>query len=159
MKKTHFVLEKDNRKDKRSPPASDANVRKCMQGNKGKNTLPELVFRKILRKNGIRGYRLHWKIQGNPDIVFVRKKICIFIHGCFWHRCPLCNLSLPRKNVNYWKNKFEKNIARDFYNLKSLNTNGWKTLIVWECQLKKYPDKIADMTVNFIHLNSSNKIG
>lgn len=156
MRKNNFLFRSiDNRKDKRSPPATNFHVRKSMQGNKGKNTFPELLLRSFLRRHGITGYRLHWKIPGNPDIVFVGKKICIFIHGCFWHRCPFCKLPIPRKNTIYWANKFEKNLSRDQAHIRILTESGWKTKIVWECELKKSPDSVARRVVNFIRTNSS----
>jgi DNA mismatch endonuclease (patch repair protein) len=131
------MIEEHKKRDKRSPPASSESVKKCMQGNKNRNTSPELLLRKKLFSAGIRGYRLHWKIQGNPDVAFVGKKICIFIHGCFWHRCPHCNLPIPKINTSFWLKKFERNLNRDKRNLKLLSDLGWKPIIIWECQLKK----------------------
>ncbi len=125
------------KRDKRSPLASSESVKRSMQGNKNRNTSPELKLRKMLFSFGIRGYRLHWKIQGNPDVTFIRKKICIFIHGCFWHRCPCCDLPIPKKNTAFWIKKFDRNVSRDKQNIKSLHDLGWTTIVIWECQLKK----------------------
>ena len=71
-------------RDKRSPISTSAIVSKVMRANKAKNTGPEIMFRKLLTENGIRGYRLHWKLPGRPDVVFVKKKLAIFINGCYF---------------------------------------------------------------------------
>lgn len=86
---------------------------RCMQHNKRKDTSPELVVREALRKSGHPGYRLQWPVPGRPDIAYPGKKVAIFINGCFWHRCPLCNPSVPVTNVEFWSEKFSKNVARD----------------------------------------------
>lgn len=59
------------------------------------------------------------------------------IHGCFWHRCPTCNLSVPKKNTEYWVAKFARNVERDERNLAELEAQGWKVLVLWEHQLRK----------------------
>ena len=125
-------------RDKRSPkPLSEA-TSKVMSANRAKDTKPEILFRKVLWANGIRGYRLNWrKAPGRPDIAFPGKKIAIFINGCYWHRCPKCELPLPKTNTNFWKEKFDRNILRDFQKNKELINFGWNVLIFWECDIKK----------------------
>lgn len=109
-----------------------------MRSNKGKNTKPEIVFRKALWADGIRGYRLHWnKAPGKPDIAFPKRKIAIFINGCYWHRCPKCKLQLPKHNRDFWKTKFERNKERDSEKLLALAQDNWRVLVIWECELKK----------------------
>ncbi len=104
----------------------------------GKNTNPEVRFRKALWHSGIRGYRLHWKkAPGNPDIAFPGRKVAIFIHGCYWHRCPHCNPSTPKSNRAFWEEKFRKNVERDKKKRAALEADGWSVLTVWECQIKK----------------------
>lgn len=113
-------------------------TRKSMQGNKRRDTKPEIMVRRMLREMGFPGYRLDWKkVPGHPDIVFVGRKLAIEIRGCFWHRCPVCNLSVPKKNVDYWEAKFARNRERDARNLVALEEMGWKVLVLWEHQLKK----------------------
>jgi len=125
-------------RDKRSPKPKNETVSRVMSANKAKNTLPEVIFRKKLWNAGMRGYRLNYKkIPGRPDIVFVSKKMAIFIHGCFWHRCPYCNLSNPKNNITFWKTKFEKNKQRDKKKTRELKHLGWIVLTIWECQIKK----------------------
>lgn len=144
----------DRRKDKRAPLASCQAVEMSMRGNRGKNTSPELLLRKKLFYFGIRGYRLHWKLPGKPDITFVRKKICIFIHGCFWHRCPHCDLSPPKTNTEYWSEKFRRNRERDLKNVSLLKNEGWNVVIVWECKLKKQTAKALDKILAFLQSTS-----
>lgn len=109
-----------------------------MSANVGKNTMPEIVFRKSLWGIGLRGYRVHpARLPGRPDIAFPQKKLSIFINGCFWHRCPRCKLPLPKTNKKFWKTKFEKNIIRDKEKIRSLKKDGWKVLTIWECELNK----------------------
>lgn len=121
-----------------SPTATSQSVSKAMKGNKPKDTNPELVARKFLRDAGFRGYRLNYKgISGRPDICFVGKKIAIFVHGCFWHRCTKCAKPLPKTNIEFWKRKFELNVLRDQKKIESLENMGWNVFVVWECQLKK----------------------
>ena len=129
-------------RDKRSPTPLNETVSKYMRSNKSKNTKPELLFRKALWENGIRGYRLHWKkAPGKPDIAFPGRKIAIFLNGCFWHRCPNCNLGLPKNNADFWKAKFDRNVERDAQKIAALENENWKVIVIWECELKKSLEK------------------
>ena len=121
-----------------------------MSSNKAKNTKPELKLRKALYADGIRGYRLNWKkVPGRPDIAFPGRKISIFINGCYWHRCPYCELSLPKTNTEFWKEKFKKNIKRDKKKKKELLDHGWIVLVFWECKIKtNIKDCINKIKVN-----------
>lgn len=121
-----------------SPKATSQHVSKVMKSNKAKDTKPELVLRKALWSAGVRGYRLNWKkIPGRPDITFPGKKIAVFVNGCFWHRCPICDLPLPKSNIEFWKNKFTRNVERDKLKTQRLEDMGWTVLTIWECQIKK----------------------
>lgn len=129
-------------RDGRAPIPKNENISKVMSANKAKNTKPEILFRKALWYAGIKGYRLNWKkVPGRPDIAFPGKKIAIFIHGCYWHRCPYCNPSFPKSNVEFWDEKFKKNVARDKKKTKELKLQGWKVIVIWECELKNNPGK------------------
>ncbi|MEC4272776.1 very short patch repair endonuclease [Adlercreutzia sp. R25] len=115
-----------------------AATHKSMQGNKRRDTKPEMLVRRMLREMGYTGYRCDWKkAPGRPDVAFVGRKKAIFVMGCFWHRCPACNLSVPKKNVEYWEKKFARNIERDERNRAALEEAGWDVLMLWEHQLKK----------------------
>ena len=102
---------------------------------RGKNTIPEKRVRSLLHRMGYR-FRLHRKdLPGNPDIVFVSRRIALFVHGCFWHRhrgCKLC--TTPTNNRKFWVRKLEGNAARDKKARRALRTVGWKSFIIWECQ-------------------------
>jgi len=143
-------LKKTYIRDKRSPVPLNANVSRVMSSNKAKNTKPELRLRKALYADGVRGYRLNWKkVPGKPDIAFPGRKISIFINGCYWHRCPHCELPLPKTNTEFWKEKFDKNIKRDKKKEKELLDLGWTVLVFWECKIKtNIKDCINKIKVN-----------
>ena len=109
-----------------------------MRKVKAQNTSPEVAVRKLLRAAGKTGYRLHRRdLPGKPDIVFTGRKLAIFVHGCFWHGHD-CERGgrVPKSNREYWVNKIARNKARDGVDLDQLEKNGWKVLIVWECEIK-----------------------
>lgn len=106
---------------------------------KGKNTKPELLVRSLVHQLGFR-FRLHAKdLPGHPDMVFRKRRKVIFIHGCFWHRHddPACTLSrLPKSRLNFWLPKLEANQRRDASITDQLDVLGWRSLVIWECQLR-----------------------
>lgn len=125
-------------RDSRSPVPKDSNVSEVMRANMARNTKPELILRKALWHAGHRGYRLHWKgVPGKPDIAYPGQKVAIFVNGCYWHRCPKCNYSLPKHNRDFWKEKFKKNVERDKRKSAALKALHWSVLTVWECEIKK----------------------
>ena len=100
-----------------------------------------MELRKALRDIGIRGYRVNCKgVPGRPDIAFINKRLAIFINGCFWHRCPDCNLPIPKSNKEFWKKKFESNIDRDQRKERDLEKMGWRVLTIWECEIRENVD-------------------
>jgi len=106
---------------------------------KSKNTKPEILLRKLLWANGLR-YRIHYKLSGSPDIVFVSNRLAVFVDGCFWHKCPKCYVE-PKSNTAFWKEKARKNRERDKRNERALKKSGWGVLRVWEHEIKKNPSK------------------
>jgi DNA mismatch endonuclease (patch repair protein) len=101
-----------------------------------KNTGPEISVRKTLHRLGYR-YRLHKKtLPGSPDIAFPKKKKVVFVHGCFWHGHNCKYGRLPKSKTAYWNVKIEVNKERDHRNILKLKDLGWKSMIVWQCQLK-----------------------
>lgn len=102
---------------------------------RGKDTSPEKRVRSELHRMGYR-FRLHYKdLPGNPDIVFVSRRIALFVHGCFWHRHRGCkNCTTPTNNRKFWLDKLEGNASRDKRSRDALHKLGWRTIIVWECQ-------------------------
>lgn len=120
------------------PAASSVATRHVMQANKSKNTKPELLVRSDLRRRGLTGYRIQYKrAPGRPDVAFPGRRVAIFVHGCFWHRCPYCHPSNPKSNVAFWQAKFARNRQRDERDTRELVERGWTVVIVWECRLKK----------------------
>jgi DNA mismatch endonuclease, patch repair protein len=109
----------------------------CMSRIRSKNTRPEIAVRNILRGLKQR-YRTHvGKLPGNPDIVIPKKRVVIFINGCFWHQHKGCKRkAMPKVNLQYWKNKLKNNVQRQKYDIKALRKDGWKVAIVWECEAK-----------------------
>lgn len=103
----------------------------------GKDTSPEVSVRKYLFSKGFR-YRKNVKqLPGKPDIVLPKYKTVLFIHGCFWHGHASCKKSnLPVTNAEFWKNKIDANIERDKSNIDKLRKEGWKVLIIWQCEIK-----------------------
>lgn len=136
--------------DHRNPSPTNDTVSKVMKANKGRDTGPELSLRKALRDAGWPGYRVNWKVPGRPDIAYPGRKVAIFVNGCFWHRCPICDLPLPKSNVEFWKTKFEKNVERDRRKSIELNEMGWTVITVWECQIKKDVHSIVDTIVQVL---------
>ncbi len=108
---------------------------------KGKDTLPEIQLRRLLREAGIRGYRIHYDLPGKPDVVFIKKKIAIFIDGCFWHKCPL-HFKEPETRKEFWLKKIQENVKRDEIINKTLVEDGWKLIRIWEHELKENPEEI-----------------
>ena len=131
MKRTYL-------RDGRAPIPKSEITSQVMSSIRAKNTKPEITLRKALWKNGLSGYRLHWKkVAGKPDIAYPKRKIAIFVNGCFWHRCPYCNPSFPKTHIRFWKQKFKKNAERDLRKTQELQSLGWKVLIIWECQINE----------------------
>lgn len=130
--------------DPRNPAPSSEAVRRSMQGNKGKDTGPELLLRKALWAAGVRGYRLHRRIEGvRPDLVFGKAKVAVFVHGCFWHRCPHCKPVLPKRNREFWRAKFSANQLRDRVKAARLRSAGWSVNVLWECRISQAPEIAA----------------
>lgn len=112
-----------------------------MRSVHSKNTGPELMVRRMLHGIGYR-YRLHRKsLPGSPDLVFPSRRKVIFVHGCFWHGHDCRYGQLPKSRLGYWKAKIEQNRRRDARNRSELKKMGWKSIVVWQCQLKN-PDKL-----------------
>ena len=95
-------------------------------------------MRALLRELGFPGYRLQWKkAPGHPDIAYPGRKIAIFVHGCFWHHHEGCHYAtMPASNTEFWQAKFERNRQRDERVTAQLEAEGWKVIVIWECELK-----------------------
>jgi DNA mismatch endonuclease (patch repair protein) len=110
---------------------------RTMRAVKSKDTKPEIAVRKIVHALGFR-FRLHrTDLPGSPDLVLPSKRKAIFVHGCFWHGHTCARGSRkPRANADYWAVKIRRNIERDARVRAGLKNLGWKTLVIWECELK-----------------------
>src|ERR1044071_3947649 len=108
-----------------------------MSRNRSRDTRTGMVRRSLVHQMGFR-YRLHKKdLPGKPDLVLVRHRKIIDVHGCFFHmhNCRYGKV-VPATNAEFWRNKRESNVNRDRRNLKLLKKAGWDVLIVWECQTR-----------------------
>jgi DNA mismatch endonuclease, patch repair protein len=108
-----------------------------MRAVKSRDTSPELAVRALLRPIAP-GYRLHRSdLPGKPDVVYISRKLAIFVHGCFWHGhdCQRGARS-PKTNATYWEAKIARNRARDQKTLAAYAGMGWRTFVIYECELK-----------------------
>ena len=119
------------------PPAKRSAV---MAQVKGRDTQPELKVRRLLWALGAR-YRLHRRdLPGSPDIVLPGRRLAVFVHGCFWHGHDCARgARVPKTNRDYWTAKVARNRARDAVSLARLAELGWRTEVIWECELKDQP--------------------
>ncbi|MHC8509878.1 MAG: very short patch repair endonuclease [Rhodospirillales bacterium] len=108
-----------------------------MRAIKSSNTGPERAVRALLSGMG-RRYRLQRRdLPGSPDIAFIGRRCAVFVHGCFWHghKCARGG-RVPKTNRAYWVQKITRNRERDAQARRRLRALGWRSLIIWECQLK-----------------------
>ena len=119
--------------DNLSPERRSANMAQI----RSQNTSPELILRKLIHALGYR-FRLHRNdLPGKPDLVFPSRKKVIFVHGCFWHQHTECREGrVPGSRREYWGPKLRRNRERDALAQSSLKLQGWRYLVVWECELK-----------------------
>ncbi|MDM8542513.1 very short patch repair endonuclease [Desulfococcaceae bacterium HSG9] len=122
----------------------------CMAQVKGTDTKPEIILRKALWKKGFR-YRLHYKLPGRPDFVFVKQRVAIFVDGCFWHGCPI-HYSAPQTREQFWKEKLKKNVLRDLAVNDDLKSEQWRVQRVWQHDLKEL-DKVVNKLVKILNSN------
>lgn len=121
-----------------------------MAAVKGKDTKPEMIVRKYLFSQGLRFRVQVRKLPGNPDIVLPKYKTVIFVNGCFWHGHEGCKyFRLPKSNVEFWKEKIERNIERDRESMRALLDLGWKVIRAWECELRNKANR--EETLNKIY--------
>jgi len=107
---------------------------------KRSDTRPEKIVRSLLHKLGYR-FRIQLKgVPGRPDVAFVKRRVAIMVHGCFWHAhgCPSANL--PKTRAEFWEAKFKANKERDLRLQAAAEAAGWRCLVIWECETK---DKAA----------------
>lgn len=105
---------------------------------RGKDTKPEEIVRKYLFSQGFRYRKNVASLPGKPDIVLPKYRACIFVNGCFWHGHEGCKYFVwPKSNAEFWREKIWANKLRDKNQCESLQKDGWRVHIIWECELKK----------------------
>lgn len=129
-----------------------------MAAIKGKDTKPEMIVRKYLFSRGLRFRVQVRKLPGKPDIVLPKYKTAIFVNGCFWHGHEGCKyFRLPKSNVEFWKEKIERNLERDKESMQALFDLGWKVIRVWECELRNKANR--EDTLNKIYTSITSPDG
>jgi DNA mismatch endonuclease (patch repair protein) len=118
----------------KAPPATSPAVRRSMQGNRGRDTAPEVALRSAMHRLGLR-FRKHVRplpaMNATADAVFPRERVAVFLDGCFWHSCP-AHRSEPKANRPYWAAKLARNRERDRQMTAALEDAGWLVLRFWE---------------------------
>lgn len=120
---------------------------------RSRDTRPEMIVRSIVHRMGYR-YSLHKKsLPGKPDLVLVRHRKIIDVHGCFFHMhdCKYGKV-VPSANAEFWRTKRLSNVNRDRRNLNKLRRDGWRVITVWECQTKD-PILLTKRLVKFLRLS------
>jgi DNA mismatch endonuclease, patch repair protein len=116
-----------------------------MAAVKGRDTMPELALRALLRAAGLTGYRLHCRhLPGRPDVVYTRWKVAVFVDGAFWHGHP--SRINPDRLSEQWLAKIEGNRQRDQQVNADLAALGWMVVRIWDFEL----NQTADQCVNRI---------
>ncbi|MBE3124918.1 MAG: DNA mismatch endonuclease Vsr [Acidobacteria bacterium] len=130
------------------PPQKRSQI---MSSIRGYDTQPELSVRSLVHRMGYRFRIRQGQLPGDPDIVLPRHRKVIFIHGCFWHSHKKCKRSKrPSTNETFWNQKLDKNIDRDKRQQGELRKLGWKTLVVWQCQIR-IPAKLEEKIKRFMN--------
>lgn len=117
-----------------SDPPVAAATRRTMQGNRGRDTRPELALRSLLHREGMRfrvDYPLPFDRRRRADIVFTRVDLYVFVDGCFWHGCPT-HFVMPKTRREFWAAKIEANRSRDHDTDQRLRETGSVVVRVWE---------------------------
>ena len=125
---------------------------RCMARIRSKGMKPEMKIRSMVHALGYR-FRLHRRsLPGAPDLVLPRHHAVIFVNGCFWHwhPDPACTIAgLPKSNLEYWGAKLTRTRARDQEHTMALQTDGWRVLTIWECELRN-PSVVLDRIHEFL---------
>jgi DNA mismatch endonuclease, patch repair protein len=121
-------------------PAKSAMMSKVRRAG----TAPELVVRELVADLGVIVRTNCAELPGSPDLCSLRRKVALFVHGCFWHRHPRCSRSsTPRTNVQFWEKKFERNVARDRAANRALRRMGFLIVVIWGCETRD-PERLRE---------------
>lgn len=122
------------------------------------NISTELKIAGILRSAHIRGWRRHLPLPGRPDFTFREQRVCIFVHGCFWHDCPRCR-KRSKTRPEYWAEKIDVNRKRDQRVSRELRRRDYKVIVIWECTLRrKHPERAISRLLRLLNRSGVNKI-
>jgi DNA mismatch endonuclease (patch repair protein) len=115
-------------------PPTDAATSARMSRQRRAHTAPELALRRELHRRGLRYFVDRAPIRGQrrrADVVFPRRRIAVYVDGCFWHRCP-DHATDPKNNAAWWAEKLAGNVARDRATDAALREAGWQVVRIWE---------------------------
>jgi DNA mismatch endonuclease (patch repair protein) len=116
---------------------TDAKRSANMRAVRCSNTRPEKIARSAAHSLGLRFRLFRTDLPGRPDLTFPRWRTVLFVNGCFWHQHEGCPKSrLPRTNTDFWQSKLSRNALRDEANFANLSSQGWRVLILWECEIR-----------------------
>lgn len=119
------------------PPASDAETLRRMTQQRQADTRPELAVRSLLHRLGYRFRKSNRDLPGSPDAASRSRRWAVFVHGCFWHQHPGCpRATVPKRNRQFWKDKFAANKKRDQRVEKELRDADYNVVVVWECEVE-----------------------
>jgi DNA mismatch endonuclease (patch repair protein) len=123
---------------------------RIMRAVKGSDTGPEMTVRRLVHGMGYR-FRLHRKdLPGKPDLVFPKLHKVVFVNGCFWHGHDCARgARAPKANAEYWRTKITRNGIRDAANIAALQAKGWRSAVIWECELHK-PARVRVRLARFL---------
>jgi len=123
---------------------------------RAKDTRPEWILRSALHRLRFR-FQIHRKdLAGKPDLVLPKYRAVVLVHGCFWHRHMKCrDASIPSTNQEFWCNKFSATIKRDSRVLRELHAQGWRTMVIWECQLERSTISTINTVANWLALTKN----
>jgi DNA mismatch endonuclease (patch repair protein) len=124
---------------------------------RSENTAPEQRARSLLSRMGYR-FQLHQEeLPGKPDLVLPEHDIAVFVHGCFWHMHSGCDkATIPKSNTEFWREKLTGNVSRDKRVISKLTDDGWRVLVLWECELEDNIDQVAEKVEH--HLSSDRSV-
>lgn len=116
---------------------SKAKRSEVMKAVKSRNTkTTELKMLEIFKELHITGWRRTYPLVGKPDFVFPKKRIVVFVDGCFWHGHDCRNVT-PKENAAFWDAKRAYNKQHDQIVTETLESKNWSVIRIWECELKK----------------------
>ena len=120
--------------DIKSPEQRSRNMAKI----RSTETKPEVYLRKKLFAAGYRYRKNDRRLPGSPDVYLPKYRTVIFVHGCFWHRHEGCRYAyMPKSRVEFWEEKFRRNVERDRKVKEELQNRGLRVIVVWECCIRR----------------------